>query len=222
MCYIYHFFSVSKNKTAMDSSSKIRIKKSRLQLLHQYYSYTGFYAFVKSSLGKLIIPISLFMIVLWLVHILVIDFNDLFTSITTTYDPFVILTIFFASESILGLIPPEIFIAWADKTETPIFYLSILAFLSYLGGIFSFFVGKAVSKMPSVFAYLEIKMQKHIKMIRKWGGFLIVVGALLPIPFSMTSIAAGLIHYRFRNYLLFGLLRFVRFYLYAVVIFNVF
>ena len=222
MCYLCRFSRVNKNKTAMASSSKIRIKKSRLQLLHQYYSYTGFYAFVKSSLGKLIIPISLFMIVLWLVHILVIDFNDLFTSITTTYNPFILLTIFFASESVLGLIPPEIFIAWADKTETPIFYLSILALLSYLGGIFSFFIGKAISKMPSVYAYFEVKMQKHVKMIRKWGGFLIVAGALLPIPFSMTSIAAGVINYRFRTYLLFGLLRFVRFYLYALVIFNVF
>ena len=65
-------------------------------------------------------------------------------------------------------------------------------------------------------------MVRHMNMIRKWGGFLIVVGALLPIPFSMTSIAAGLIQYRFKNYLLFGLLRFVRFYLYALVIFNVF
>ena len=222
MCYLCPFFSATMNKNAMDSSSKIRVKKSRLQLLHQYYSYTGFYAFVKSSLGKLIVPISLFIIVLWLVHMLFIDFNDLFTSITTTYDPFIILTIFLASESVLGLIPPEIFIAWADKMETPIFYLSLLALLSYLGGIFSFLVGKAISKMPSVYAYFEVKMQKHVKMMRKWGGLLIVAGALLPIPFSMTSIAAGIIQYRFRNYLLFGLLRFVRFYLYALVIFNVF
>ena len=70
-------------------------------------------------------------------------------------------------------------------------------------------------------SYVEAKMEKYLKMIRKWGGFLIVVGALLPIPFSITSITAGLIQYKFRNFLLFGLLRFVRFYLYAVVIFNV-
>ena len=67
----------------------------------------------------------------------------------------------------------------------------------------------------------HVTMKKYLKMIRKWGGFLIVVGALLPIPFSITSITAGLIQYKFRNFLLFGLLRFVRFYLYAVVIFNV-
>lgn len=205
----------------MSSTPKQQVKKSRLRLLHQYYSYTGFYAFVRSSLGKAILPIGLFIVGLWIVHAFVIDFDDLFTSITTTYSPIAILSVFFASESFLGLIPPEIFIAWADKTSSPIFYLSLLAVLSYLGGIISYFIGRGIAVMPSVYAYLEIKMQKHVKMIRKWGGFLIIVGALLPIPFSLTSIAAGLIKYEFKNYLLFGLLRFLRFYLYAVVIFNV-
>ena len=205
----------------MSSAPKETIKKSRIRLLHQYYSYTGFYAFVKSSVGKAILPIVLFIIGLWIIHSFVIDFDDLFTSITTTYSPIAILSVFFASESFLGLIPPEIFIAWADKTQMPIFYLSLLAVLSYVGGIISYFIGRSISYMPSVYAYLEVKMHKHVKMIRKWGGFLIVVGALLPIPFSLTSIAAGLIHYEFKNYLLFGLLRFLRFYLYAIVIFNV-
>ena len=206
----------------MSTRPKQNIRKSKIRLLHQYYSYTGFYAFIKSSLGKAIMPIVTFIVILWIVHAFVIDFNTLFTSITTSYTPLTIISVFFASESLLGLVPPEIFIAWADKTSTPIFYLTMLALVSYIGGIISFFIGKSISEIPSAYDYLEVKMQKHIKMIRKWGGFLIIVGALLPIPFSMTSIAAGLIHYKFRNYLLFGLLRFVRFYLYAIVIFNVF
>lgn len=206
----------------MSTALKPNVKKSRIRLLHQYYSYTGFYTFVRSSLGKVIVPIAIFLMILWLIHAFVIDFDDLFTSITTTYSPLTILAVFFASEALLGLVPPEIFIAWADKTEAPIFFLSVLALLSYLGGVFSFFVGKAISKMPSVYAYFDVKMQKQVKMLRKWGGFLIVAGALLPIPFSITSITAGLIHYPFRFYLLFGLLRFVRFYLYALLIFNVF
>ncbi|MBT3871394.1 MAG: short-chain dehydrogenase [Flavobacteriaceae bacterium] len=204
----------------MNSRPKQRIKKSKLRLLHQYYSYTGFYSFVKTSLVKALLPISIFIIALWLINKFFIDFNDLFTSIST-FNPLIILAVFFASESLLGLIPPEIFIAWAGNTEMPVFSLTILAVLSYVGGIISFFIGKTISNMPSVYNYLEVKMEKHVKMIRKWGGFLIVVGALLPIPFSITSIAAGLIHYKFKNYLLFGLFRFVRFYLYALVIFNV-
>jgi membrane protein YqaA with SNARE-associated domain len=173
-------------------------------------------------LGKIILPTVLVLGALWGIHEFFIDFNDLFTSITTTYDPITILAVFFASESVLGLVPPEIFIAWADRTESPIFFLSMLALLSYCGGIVSFLIGKTISRIPSVYAYFTIKMNKHVKMIRKWGGFLIVVGALLPIPFAMTSIAAGLIHYKFKYYLLFGLLRFVRFYLYALVIFHAF
>ena len=206
----------------MSEKRKRKRKKSRFRLLHQYYSYTGFYTFVQESMKKAFLPISIFLLILWLIHEYVLNFNDLFVTITTTYNPLSILGIFFASESFLGLIPPEIFIAWSAKTATPILYLTILAALSYLGGIISFLIGRYLHKIPSVYNYLEVKMRKHIIMIRKWGGFLIIVGALLPIPFSMTSIAAGLIDYKFRNYLLFGLLRFVRFYLYALVIFNVF
>ena len=205
----------------MNTSPKQNTKKSRFRLLHQYYSYTGFYRFVKNSIKKSIIPILIFVASLWLVHEFVVDFNDLFATIINTYSPLSILAIFFASETFLGLIPPEIFIAWADKTSSPVIYLTILAFLSYFGGILSYSMGKIMSKIPSINNYLEVKMSKHIKMIRKWGGFLIVVGALLPIPFSITSIAAGIIHFKFTDYLLFGLLRFVRFFLYAIVIFNV-
>ncbi|MBG7630099.1 MAG: short-chain dehydrogenase, partial [Bacteroidetes bacterium] len=134
---------------------KQSVKKSKIRLLHQYYSYTGFYAFVRSSVGKAIIPIVLFIVGLWIIHAFVIDFDDLFTSITTTYSPIAILTVFFASESFLGLIPPEIFIAWADKTQMPIFYLTMLAVLSYIGGIISYFIGRGIALMPSVYAYLE-------------------------------------------------------------------
>lgn len=185
-----------------------------------YYKYTGFYSFVGQSLKKAIIPIVLVIAALIVLDLYVVDFSNLFTYITETYAPINILLVFLASESLLGLVPPEIFIAWSDKMPEPLLYLTLLASLSYLGGIISYFIGKWIFTIPSVYAYMEGKMKKHLKQIRKWGGFLIVVGALLPIPYSMTSMAAGMIHYKFSNYLLFGLLRFVRFYLYAVAIFN--
>ena len=206
----------------MNNTVKLPAKKSRIKLLHQYYSYTGFYSFVVQSMKKAITPIVLVIIGILLVDRYLIDFNALFTTITNTYSPLHVFALFFASESFLGLIPPEIFIAWADKSTSPILFLSLLALLSYMGGIVSFFIGKSISKTPSVKEYLEVKMKKHLKNIKKWGGFLIVVGALLPIPFSMTSIAAGIIHYKFSNYLLFGLLRFARFYVYGAIIFHVF
>ncbi len=205
----------------MSASPKSTVKKSRFRLLHQYYSYTGFYSFVKKSMLKSILPIILFVGALFIVHYYIIDFNELFASIIETYSPLTIIAVFFASESLLGLVPPEIFIAWAGKSAEPVLYVSLLALFSYLGGIISYFTGKYISKLPKVYNYLEGKMKKHLVMIRKWGGFLIVVGALLPIPFAITSVAAGVIHYKFKNYLLFGLLRFLRFFLYALVIFHI-
>ena len=199
------------------------VKKSetnKFKRTHLYYKYTGFYSFVGQTLKKAFFPLVFVIVALVLLNTYVIDFGSLFTYITETYAPLNILLVFLISESLLGLVPPEIFIAWSNKMPSPILYLSLLAALSYVGGIISYFIGRWIFTIPKVYEYMEGKMKKHLKQIRKWGGFLIIVGALLPIPYSMTSMAAGMIHYNFRNYLLFGLLRFVRFYLYAVAIFS--
>lgn len=203
------------------NSNVVLSKKPRWKLLHQYYNYTGFYKFVAGSLKKAILPVLLFIAALLVVNEYVININELLVTVTETFSPLGILLVFLVSESLLGLVPPELFIAWAGKSSAPVLYLSLLALASYLGGIFSYFIGKAITTIPSVHNYLENKMSKHIKNTQKWGGFLIVVGALLPIPFSVTSIAAGIINYKFKYYLLFGLLRFIRFYGYAIVIFKI-
>ncbi|TQD40261.1 YqaA family protein [Haloflavibacter putidus] len=195
-------------------------KKPRWKLLHQYYSYTGFYSFVGKSLLKAAIPIAIFVAALIGVHFFVMDINTMLTYITDNFPAIGVFAVFFASESILGLIPPEIFIAWSGKSASPKLFLAILAFLSYFGGIISYFIGRGIAAIPAVFVYLEVKMAKHIKNMRKWGGFLIVVGALLPVPFAVSSIAAGIIKFSFRSYLLFGLLRFLRFLLYGIAIFG--
>lgn len=195
-------------------------KKPRWKLLHQYYSYTGFYSFIGRSLMKATVPIVLFVAIILGIHFFVIDINDILIYITENFPPIGVFGVFFASESILGLIPPEIFIAWSGKSSYPWLFLSILALLSYLGGVISYFVGRGVASIPSVFVFLEIKMAKHIKNMRKWGGLLIIAGAMLPLPFSISSIAAGIIKFPFGSFLLFGLLRLLRFAIYGLIIFG--
>ena len=196
-------------------------RKSKTKLLHQYYRYTGFYAFIGNSLKKSAIPVILIILGLYLVNEYVFTIDDGLEFLTQTFSRTGVLIVFFISETLLGLIPPEIFIGWSKKTATPIFNLSILATLSYTGGILSYFIGKTIQKITTVKNYLEIKMAKHLKNTGKWGGFLILIGALLPVPFSITCVAAGMIKYPLRGVVLFGLFRFVRFALYAWAIFNV-
>lgn len=196
-------------------------KKSKIKLLHQYYSYTGFYKFIFSSIKKAITPVLFLVIILIVFNNYIYNINDGLEIVTTTFSTLAIFLMFFVSETILGLIPPEIFIAWSKKTSTPIVNLALLATLSYIGGVLSYFIGKAILKVRVVKDYFENKMHKQLKNTSKWGGFLIVVGALLPIPFSITCLAAGMIKYPLKGVLLFGLLRFVRFAIYGVAIFNI-
>lgn len=155
-------------------------------------------------------------------EIFVLDINSMLNNLVATYSPKIIFTIFLISETILGIVPPEIFIAWASKSVTPWFFLFILASMSYIGGIISYFIGNRIFLIPSVKKHMENKIAKHISNLRKWGGFFVFVGAMLPIPHSLVSLASGLIKYNFRSYLLWALFRYARFAMYAAVIFQIF
>ncbi len=205
----------------MKPKQKSKTSKSRLALLHQYYSYTGFYSFVWQAVKK---AIPLILVVIAAIYIVnhFFNINDALAQLTKTLPVYGVLVFFFVSETLLGLIPPEIFIAWAGKMHAPWLYLGILALLSYSGGLISYYLGHIITKIPKIHTYLEVKMKKQLKNSRKWGGFLIVVGALLPLPFSISCLAAGLISFPFKNVMLYGSLRLLRFLIYGLVIFHAF
>lgn len=197
-----------------------KVKKPKYKLLHQYYKYTGFYSFIWEGVKKAILPTAIVVAILFYVNYKVINLNDGLVYITQNFSDFFIFSIFLASESVLGLLPPDIFIAWTKNTNSPLLYLSILAFLSYLGGVIAYFMGMAIAAIPSVNKYLYGKMTKHIINMQKWGGFLIAVGALLPLPFAIACLAAGMINYSRKHFFLFALLRFLRFIIYGFVIYT--
>ncbi|QTD36802.1 short-chain dehydrogenase [Polaribacter batillariae] len=207
----------------MEKKQKKRKKKTAFigKRLHVYYGRTGFYLFVWESVKKAFIPIVLVVLGLFLFNKYVYNINEGLETITETFSRLGILVTFFISETLLGLIPPEIFIAWTKKTNEPILNLSLLALLSYFGGLISYFLGRLTLKIHSVKVYLEVKMAANLKNTRKWGGFLILVGALLPLPFSIACLAAGMIKYSFKNVVFFGLFRLLRFAIYGWAIFKV-
>jgi membrane protein YqaA with SNARE-associated domain len=205
----------------MTKNPKKKNKDAHVKRLHNYYQRTGFYMFIWESLKKAFLPLVLIIVALVLFNKYVYNINDGLQKMTETFSRTSLFITFFASETILGLVPPEIFIAWSKKTSEPIFNLSILATLSYLGGISAYYIGKASLKIDAVSEYLEVKMAKHLKNTKKWGSFLILVGALLPLPFAISCLTAGMIKYPVKNVIVFGLFRFLRFAIYAWAIFSV-
>ncbi|MFN3755727.1 MAG: YqaA family protein [Flavobacterium sp.] len=191
-----------------------------MKLLHQYYVYTGFYKFILLGLKKALWPAIIIIAIILYVNFKVLSINELLISLTEKYSDVTVFSVFFASESFLGLIPPDIFIAWTKNTPHPIFYLATLSILSYLGGVISYITGKALLLIPSFRNYMERKMYRHIANMRKWGGFLIGAGAILPLPFAVAALAAGMIKFDFKYFLLFALLRFLRFIIYGFAIYK--
>lgn len=192
----------------------------KVSALNRYYRITKFYDFLKKTAingGLTIIVVVLLFIFL---DYFFLDTKAVLQSLVDNYSPKFILFIFFVSETILGLLPPEIFIAWSAKMINPWFYLGLLGTLSYLGGICAYGLGGLTFKIPSVKNYIEDKIAIHIKNLKKWGGFFVLVGAMLPIPHSIVSFACGLIKYDFKNYLLWAAFRFLRFFIYGFAIFN--
>jgi membrane protein YqaA with SNARE-associated domain len=187
---------------------------------HKYYKLTGFYTFVVNSMKKSIPPLLVVIGIIGLIHFFVINISEALELAVNKLPDYGVLAFFYVSETVLGLIPPELFIAWAGETSTPILNLFLIAILSYLGGFTSYWIGRRALRIPSLHNYLEVKMAKQLIMARKWGGLLIAVGALLPLPFSIASLVAGMLRYPLKSWMLIGLLRFMRFALYGAAIFS--
>ena len=194
----------------------------RLSILNRYYRITRFYPFLKNTAYKGATVASIFVLLLVSLEIFFLDFNLILNNLVDTYSPKIIYSVFLLSETFLGLVPPEMFIAWASKLEIPWGALFILATLSYIGGIISYFLGTRLFLIPSVKNHIENKIKKHIVNLRKWGGIFVFLGAVSPVPHSVVSLTSGLIGYNFKSYLLWSLFRYMRFIIYALLIFGIF
>lgn len=193
----------------------------QLTLVNRYYKITKFYPFLKDTAVKAGLAVIAFVLLFLALELFVFDFNVLLNTLVATYSAQIIFSFFLVSETILGLVPPEIFIAWASKAANPWLFLFLLATISYIGGIISYFLGSSLYLIPAVKNHVETKIAKHIANLRKWGGFFVVLGAVSPIPHSLVSLASGLIKYNFKHYLLWSLFRYVRFLIYGLIIFKV-
>jgi len=138
------------------------------------------------------------------------------------YDqPLIIFSIFFASETIFGIIPPELFMIWSLRDEVLIQYIGNvagLAVISYLAGIIGYYVGSHFSTTQIYRTLQKNYLGRFEKHVNRFGGFLIIVAALTPLPFSGICMLMGAVKYPYRRFLIMSLSRLLRFTIYAMVI----
>ncbi|MDD6000959.1 MAG: hypothetical protein PUC50_02070 [Bacteroidales bacterium] len=198
-----------------------KIEKSfaeKLRIRHAYNKRTGLYKFMAQIVVKLLVIIAIIVgIVLLLNHFF--NLSQIIEDYIFSHDTPGVLTLFLISETVLGWIPPDLFIMWSDKFNAPLLWLTILGTISYVGGMNAYFIGKIALKFPSFRRWLENRNAVFFERIRKWGGIIIILAALFPLPFATTTLAAGMVKYPLKQTLIFGLSRYLRFYLYGAMIF---
>lgn len=135
--------------------------------------------------------------------------------------PKIVFGIFLVSEVVFGIIPPEFFVIWSQRHgDLAIFInnVSVLMIISYVAGMLGYWFGALLSG-TQVYVFIEKwifgKFEKHF---HTYGGFLVIVAAITPIPFSGICMLVGSIRYPFNKFLLFATARFIRFAIYAAII----
>jgi membrane protein DedA with SNARE-associated domain len=133
----------------------------------------------------------------------------------------IIYLIFLVSEVVLGIIPPEFFMFWALRHEVLAVYIQnivALMLISYFAGIIGYFIGFKLSGTRIFRIFRKNFLRKTTRYFNEYGGFLLIVAALTPIPFSGICMLVGTVNYNFKRFVWISMMRFVRFIVYAFII----
>ncbi|MCK5846172.1 MAG: hypothetical protein KAG84_01950 [Bacteroidales bacterium] len=187
----------------------------RLRYFHAYLVNNGIYSLAGKSIVRLIIIVLIFGAALYLAQTYISDFNENLKIFLLKWDWKLVVSLFFVSETLLGLIPPDFFIVWANSSNHPMILTALLATLSYLGGMLAYFIGYRISKIPKFNRWLINKFSSHFATFHKYGGIIIVFSALFPLPFSTITMVTGMLHYPFKKVAMLGSARVLRFFGYG-------
>jgi len=187
---------------------------------HFFYLRKGFYKFLGQISAKFAAIMVGIVVAMLLFELYTPGIAYYFAEFSLLVSKELVLITFFVSETLLGLVPPDLFIMWAEQFSSPYAVVGLLAMLSYLAGLLSYFLGLRLVRWKSVSNYVNVKFGKHFAMLRSWGGFIVVVAALLPLPFSTMCMGAGMLKFSFKSLAILGLFRLVRFFVYAFFIFQ--
>ena len=150
-----------------------------------------------------------------------LDLSSLKNQISFDYPSFFVFTLFFMSEVILGIIPPELFMIWAISSKpigSYLFYVITFSFLSYIAGFTAFLFGKY---LHNTWLYEFMKKNiigKYERKISAFGWLVIVVAAITPLPFSATCAVVGAVGFDRKKYLFYSSARFLRYAIYGFFI----
>jgi len=193
----------------------------RGHVYHVYYRKSGGYKFAGKNFLKLAIGLGVLATVLWSINTYLIDLSEFGVFLIDTFNAPTLLIIFYLAEIGTGLIPPYIYILWAGELQHPYLMVTLLTLLSICGGSTSYLIGTRLYHLPKVRKWVDIKFKVQFDYIKKFGGLLIFISAISPLPYPTVSLIAGIVRFPFPTFLILSIARFIKFFGYALLLYNV-
>lgn len=124
------------------------------------------------------------------------------------------------ADSVHVFLPPDTFLILAVAAKMSDFWVIFFASAgSLVGGVASYAQGKyLLPKLDSFTRFVRDHEAKLEIYVKRFGFWAVVLGALTPLPYSWTSVAAGAMGMRFRLFFLAALFRIPRFAIYYYLI----
>ena len=129
-----------------------------------------------------------------------------------------LLGIFTVSEIVFGIIPPELFmLIWQSKgvLSEYVINLTYLTLISYIAGVIGYYIGYFFSKTSLYQRISERYLKQYDRQLKRYGIYLVLVGAITPVPFSATCMLAGSVNIPIKDFLLICISRILRFTVYG-------
>jgi membrane protein DedA with SNARE-associated domain len=136
-------------------------------------------------------------------------------------NPFLVFLIYVISEVFFGIFPPELFMAWGLKQGGALTYVLIvflLALISYGAGWLNYLIGLSLRKVKYVRWLIRKYMKRYAYLLNRFGGFLIIVASVTPLPYAGICLLVGTVNYSRRKFMIFTLFRLLRFAVYAYIV----
>ena len=137
-------------------------------------------------------------------------------------DYWLMFLIFLVSEVFVGIIPPELFMIWTKDDPATLYewVIIVMTSLSLIAGWINFYFGHIISEMAYFKRFFGKKLEKYKMRYDQYGGGIIVVAALTPLPFALISLIAGSLSYPNKKYFIYSSFRILRFVAYGLIIWN--
>ncbi len=128
--------------------------------------------------------------------------------------------VYFLSEIVVGIIPPEMFMVWSlelTKGRNYVLDVFLLAAISYFAGVVTYYFGRYFHT-TIIYRYLRRRYLRRFEgRVSQFGGFLLFVAAVTPVPYSGICMLMGAGRYAQRKFFLITLFRLARFAVYGYI-----